>query len=92
MLCHKLFGYSLLTLLYSKCVSTISTINHIFNVQLRLACCEFVSKLLNCVLRLFSFSDRRLLLLLFQDHKTFHVEEKKRTQQSSIAAGCFPVS
>jgi len=58
-----------------------STINNIFSVQLRLAFREFVSKLLDCVLQLFSFSDRRLLLLLFQNHKTFHVEEQKRTQQ-----------
>jgi len=32
-----------------------STINNVFSVQLRLACREFVSKLLNCVLWLFSF-------------------------------------
>jgi len=50
-------------------------------IQLRLACHVFVSKLLDCVLQLYSFSDRRLLLLLFQNHKKFHVEEQKRTQQ-----------
>ena len=52
-----------------------------FSVQLRLAYREFVSKLLNCVLQLVFFTDQRLLLLLFQDHKTFHVEEQQRTQQ-----------
>jgi len=57
-----------------------STINNVFSVQLRLTCREFVSKLLSCVLQLFSFSDQRRLLLLFQNHKTFHVEEQKRTQ------------
>jgi len=57
-----------------------STINNVSSVQLRLACREFVIKLLNYVLQLFSFSDQRLLLLLFRDPKTFHVEEKKRTQ------------
>jgi len=79
-LCYKVFGYSLLASWYSKYVSTISTINNVFSVQLRLACREFVIELLNYVLQLYSFSDQRLLLLLFQDHKTFHVEEKKRTQ------------
>jgi len=62
--------------------SIISTTNNVFSVQLRLACRKFVSKLLDCVLQLFSFSDQRLLLLLFQSHKTFHVEEQKRTQHS----------
>jgi len=61
-----------------------STINNVFSVQPRLACREFVIELLNCVFQLFSFSDQRLLVLLFQDHKTFHVEEKKRTQQIPV--------
>jgi len=67
---YKAFGYSLLALLYSKCVSTISTINNVFSVQLHLACRDFVSKLLNCFLQLVFFGDQRLLLLLFQDHIT----------------------
>jgi len=58
-----------------------STINHVFSVQLRLACHEFFSKLLNCFLQLVFFGNQRLPLLLFQDHKSFHVEEQKRTQQ-----------
>jgi len=53
-----------------------------FSLLLRLACREFVGKLLICFLQLFVSSNRSLLSLLFQDHKTLHVEEPKRTQHS----------
>jgi len=52
------------------------TVNNVFSVPLRLACRKFIGKLRRWVLQLFSFSNHRLLLLIFQDHKTFHVEEK----------------
>jgi len=45
-----------------------------FSFQLRLARREFVGKFLSCFLQLFFSRNRSLLLLLFQDHKTFHVE------------------
>jgi len=43
---------------------------------------EFVGNLLSCFLQLFFSSNRSLLSLLFQNYKTFHVEQPRRTQHS----------
>ena len=61
-----------------------------FSFQLRLACREFVGKLLSCFLQLFFSSNRNLLSLLFQDHKTFHVEEPRRTQEMFLDGTSLP--